>query len=99
MSLLIDGLSSEKEKFQKTVIYCSSILDVSKMYKYISCELSECLDHIDLFHSGRDGNHSLALILYNSYNSRFVDADVKQVLSIKIVVGQHCYSRTYRKRS
>jgi superfamily II DNA helicase RecQ len=29
---------------------------------------------------GRDGNQSVALVLYNSYNARYVDSDVKNVI-------------------
>ncbi|XP_063412367.1 probable ATP-dependent DNA helicase RecS [Mytilus trossulus] len=144
MCWLIDGLHKEKENFPKTLIYCTSIIDVSKMYKYMSNELPSYIGYIDMYHSesttsrkdkiltelkkpdsslriivatsalgmgvdicdcqniilygapkttldliqqmgraGRNAKPSLGLILYNSYNSRHVDVDVKQVYSSK----------------
>ncbi|VDH97829.1 Hypothetical predicted protein [Mytilus galloprovincialis] len=157
MCWLIDGLHKEKENFPKTLIYCTSIIDVSKMYKYISNELPSYIGYIDMYHSesttsrkdkiltelkkpdsslriivatsalgmgvdicdcqniilygapkttldliqqmgraGRNGKPSLGLILYNSYNSRHVDVDVKQVYSSKDL-PQNSFTSTFLK--
>ena len=51
MSWMVDGLSSLQESFPRTLIYCRSITDVSKLYTYITEELPESAHHVDMFHS------------------------------------------------
>ncbi|XP_069105520.1 bifunctional 3'-5' exonuclease/ATP-dependent helicase WRN-like [Argopecten irradians] len=51
MSWIVDGLSTLQETFPRTLIYCRSITDVSKLYAYISEELPECVQHLEMFHS------------------------------------------------
>jgi superfamily II DNA helicase RecQ len=51
MTWLIDALNDLKENFPKTIIYCNSITDASKIYTYIIDELPECSDVVNMFHS------------------------------------------------
>lgn len=39
MHWLIEGLSELKEKCPRTIMYCTSIKDVSEMYSYVTKEL------------------------------------------------------------
>ena len=142
MTWLIDALNDLKENFPKTIIYCNSITDASKIYTYIIDEHSECSDVVNMFSSestakckamiirelkdmnskmriviatnalgmgidiincysivlygaphnvldlvqeigraGRDGKDSVAMVLYNSFNLRTVEPDVKAVVT------------------
>ena len=51
MYWLIDGLSHLKETFPRTLIYCNSISDASKLYNYVVGEIDECTKFVDMFHS------------------------------------------------
>lgn len=53
MSWLVDGLKQLAGDFPKTLLYCYSINDVSKLYSYFSKELDEETfgSLIDMFHS------------------------------------------------
>jgi superfamily II DNA helicase RecQ len=136
MAWMIDKLDS----LPRTIIYCTSIRDVSKLYNYLTSEVPSCLSYCDMFHSetpdtkkkkilddlcdengtlriiiatsalgmgidiaktnsvilygapkqlveviqeigrvGRDGTPALALLLYNSYNLRQAEQEVRDV--------------------
>lgn len=138
MTWVVDGLDTKRETFPKTIFYCSSIKDTSAIYNYLTTELPDCTQFINMYHSetadinktdiinnlknansilriviatsalgmgidvvncwavilygapntaielvqeigrvGRDGNPSIALLLYNSYNIRL--SEVKEV--------------------
>ncbi|XP_061194372.1 bifunctional 3'-5' exonuclease/ATP-dependent helicase WRN-like [Saccostrea echinata] len=47
MAWMIDGLDS----FPRTIIYCTSIRDVSKLYHYLTSEVPDCVSFCDMFHS------------------------------------------------
>lgn len=51
MAWLIDGLQELKELFPKTIIYCNSINETSKLYSYIVTELPHCSKFVEMFHS------------------------------------------------
>lgn len=145
MSWLVDGLKQLAGDFPKTLLYCYSINDVSKLYSYFSKELDEETfgSLIDMFHSetppskkeeivkflgdktnsskkrlvictnalgmgidvsnccsvilfgmpdnivdlvqeigriGRNGEQSIAMILFNSYHLRRLNKDMKEIL-------------------
>lgn len=141
MHWLIEGLSQLREKFPRTIIYCTSIKDVSDIYSYVTQELPFASNLLEMFHSetprsrkqkilenltnlsgeikiviatsalgmgldvknchsvilfgppvqvvdllqaigrvGRDGEPSIAIILYNSYHLRKLSSDVKEIL-------------------
>lgn len=48
---LVESLSNDKEKFPRTVLYCNSIQDVSKVYCYIETEVEGSHKFIDMYHS------------------------------------------------
>lgn len=146
MSWLVDGIQHLQNDFPKSLLYCSSINDVSKLYTYLMKEL-DATSHslIEMFHSetptakktdivnclsdqnqtskirlvictsalgmgidvshcnsvilfgipenivdlvqeigriGRDGNSSVALILFNSYHLRRLEKSMKEILSL-----------------
>lgn len=51
MHWLIEGLSELKEKFPRTIIYCTSIKDVSEIYSYVTKELIFSSNVLEMFHS------------------------------------------------
>lgn len=51
MHWLIEGLSELKEKFPRTIIYCTSIKDVSEIYSYVTKELPFTSTLLEMFHS------------------------------------------------
>lgn len=51
MYWLIDALSNLKETFPRTLVYCNSISDVSKLYNHVVGEIDECANFVDMFHS------------------------------------------------
>lgn len=51
MYWLMESLNSLREAFPRTLIYCNSISDVSKLYNYIVREIVECAKFIDMYHS------------------------------------------------
>ncbi|XP_052062841.1 bifunctional 3'-5' exonuclease/ATP-dependent helicase WRN-like [Mytilus californianus] len=144
MTWLVDALDEKKGDFPRTIIYCSSINDTSKLYKYITTELPSCTKYVEMFHSetpdsnknmiihalkdegsairiilstsalgmgfdvkmcnsvilfgppnnlvdmlqeigrvGRDGNPSVAIILYNGYHQQKLSPEVKAILRTK----------------
>ncbi|XP_048739616.1 ATP-dependent DNA helicase RecQ-like [Ostrea edulis] len=143
MSWLVDGIQHLQSDFPKTLLYCSSINDVSKLYTYLIKELDGTSPLIEMFHSetpigkkteivnclndqnntskirlvicttalgmgidvshcnsvilfgipenivdlvqeigriGRDGESSIALILFNAYHLRRLDKSMKDIL-------------------
>ena len=48
MYWVIEALSSLRELFPRTLIYCNSISDVWKLYNYIVREIVECAQFIDM---------------------------------------------------
>ncbi|XP_052066301.1 uncharacterized protein LOC127705957 [Mytilus californianus] len=144
MTWLVDALEEKSQDFPRTLLYCSSINDTSKLYKYIVTELPHCAKYIEMFHSetpdvnkniiinalkeessvlrlilstsalgmgldvkkcsgvvlfgppnnlvdllqvigrvGRDGNPSVAIILYNGYHLQKLKPEVKAILKAK----------------
>ena len=51
MYWLIDALGNLKETFPRTLIYCNSISDVSKLYNHVVGEIDDCAKYVDMFHS------------------------------------------------
>ncbi|XP_069110241.1 bifunctional 3'-5' exonuclease/ATP-dependent helicase WRN-like isoform X2 [Argopecten irradians] len=51
MYWLAEGLSSKREHFPRTIVYCVSIKDVSKIYSYLTTEIPECASLVEMFHS------------------------------------------------
>ncbi|XP_062586322.1 putative ATP-dependent DNA helicase Q1 [Saccostrea cucullata] len=52
MSWMVDGIKQLLIEFPKTLLYCTSINDVSKLYTYLIKELdSSSHSHIEMFHS------------------------------------------------
>ncbi|XP_069134561.1 bifunctional 3'-5' exonuclease/ATP-dependent helicase WRN-like [Argopecten irradians] len=144
MLWITDGVADMGQNFPKTLIYCNSITDSSKLYSYLIDELPDCTSVIGMYHSectkfskdnilcelqkeesplkviictdalgmgidvvkchsvvlyggsktiidlvqkigraGRDGENSVALILFNQYNIRQADGYVKDILKTK----------------
>ena len=48
---LIDALENKREQFPKTLVYCNSITDVSKLYNYVVKEIPTCSEYVQMFHS------------------------------------------------
>ncbi|CAC5414674.1 unnamed protein product [Mytilus coruscus] len=51
MTWLVDALDEKRQDFPRTLLYCSSINDTSKLYKYIVTQLPHCAKYIEMFHS------------------------------------------------
>lgn len=140
MFWLMETLNNLKEKFPRTVIYCNSIKDVSTIYNFLTSEIPDSLNYVQMYHSetpsdckseiidklgndsslrivlatsalgmgidvkfcnsviiygppvnvadliqetgriGRDGLPSVAVVLYNSYQCKQLDTEVKTFL-------------------
>lgn len=48
---LVDALGSLEESFPRTLVYCNSISDVSKLYNHVVKELENCTNLVEMFHS------------------------------------------------
>lgn len=140
MFWLMETLNNLKEKFPRTVIYCNSIKDVSTIYNFLTSEIPDSFNYVQMYHSetpsdckseiidklgndsslrivlatsalgmgidvkfcnsviiygppvnvadliqetgriGRDGLPSVAVVLYNSYQCKQLDTEVKTFL-------------------
>lgn len=48
---LVDALGLLGESFPRTLVYCNSISDVSKLYNHVVKELENCTNLVEMFHS------------------------------------------------
>lgn len=51
MFWLMETLNNLKEKFPRTVIYCNSIKDVSTIYNFLTSEIPDSLNYVQMYHS------------------------------------------------
>lgn len=51
MFWLMETLNNLKEKFPRTVIYCNSIKDVSTIYNFLTSEVPDSLNYVQMYHS------------------------------------------------
>ena len=51
MYWFVDALETHKQNFPKTIVYCNSIQDVSRIYSFLVNEVPQLKTHIEMFHS------------------------------------------------
>lgn len=51
MFWLMETLNNLKVKFPRTVIYCNSIKDVSTIYNFLTSEIPDSLNYVQMYHS------------------------------------------------
>ncbi|XP_071114549.1 bifunctional 3'-5' exonuclease/ATP-dependent helicase WRN-like [Haliotis cracherodii] len=48
---LVDGLNTKQKAFPRTIIYCRTIKDTACLFQYITTEIPECIELVDMYHS------------------------------------------------
>lgn len=72
MTWLVDGLVNMGSLYPKTLIYCKSISDVTKIYDYLTDELPENLcSHIAMYHSATEEAIKETIIFYSRKREQF----------------------------